>query len=90
MIIAKYVLNPDGTVPWFVSNGGYFPDIREGLSPQDWMLVGVVDPASGLTGFTDVDALTEYLISIGGNTWTDIDGEPIDIAAQSAHMWSLL
>jgi hypothetical protein len=90
MIIATYVLNPDGTVPWFVADGGYFPDTREGSSPQDWMLVGVVDPASGLTGFADVDALTAYLVSIGGSDWTDIDGEPVDVAAQAAFVWGLL
>jgi len=90
MIIATYVLNPDGTVPWFVNDGGYFPDTREGSSPQDWTLVGVVDPASGLTGFADVDALADYLLSIGGNDWTDIDGEPVDVPAQAAHVWGLL
>jgi hypothetical protein len=90
MIIATYVLNPDGTVPWFVADGGYFPDTREGSSPQDWMLVGVVDPASGLTGFADVDALTAYLVSIGGNDWTDIDGEPVDVPAQASFVWGLL
>ena len=89
MIIAKYVLNPDGTVPWFVTEGGYFPDTREGTSPQDWTLVGVVDPASMMTGFADVEELTAYLVSIGGNTWTDIDGEPVDVAAQASHLWSL-
>jgi len=89
MIIAKYVLNPDGTVPWFVTEGGYFPDTREGTSPQDWTLVGVVDPASMMTGFADVEELTAYLISIGGNTWTDTDGEPVDVAAQASHLWSL-
>lgn len=90
MIIATYVLNPDGTVPWFVADGGYFPDTREGSSPQDWTLVGVVDPDSGLTGFADVDALTDYLLSIGANDWTDIDGEPVDVPAQAAHVWGLL
>jgi len=90
MIIAKYVLNPDGTVPWFVVDGGYFPDTREGTSPQDWTLVGVVDPASMMTGFADVAELTAYLVSIGGDTWTDIDGEPVDVAAQAGHLWGLL
>ena len=90
MIIATYVLNPDGTVPWFVNDGGYFPDTREGSSPQDWTMVGVVDPASGLTGFADVDALASYVVSIRDNDWTDIDGEPVNVTAQAAHVWSLL
>lgn len=89
MIIATYVLNPDGTVPWFVVNGGHFPDTRVGSSPQDWMLVGVVDPASGLTGFADVDALTAYLVSIGGIDWTDMEGHPVDIAQEAARMWAM-
>lgn len=85
--IAKYVLNPDGTVPWFVTDGGYFPDSRVGDSPQDWTLVGIVDGASGLEGFADVDALVAYLESIGGLEWTDMEGEPTDLFSQATFLW---
>ena len=85
--VAKYVLNPDGTVPWFVIDGGYFPDSREGASPQDWTLVGIVDEASGIEGFADVDALVAYLESIGGLEWTDMEGEPVDLDAQAIDFW---
>lgn len=53
MKVTTYTLNADGTIPDFVDNGGYFPDSREGDSPQDWTLVGVcTDDAPG-------DAMTE-------------------------------
>ena len=53
MKVTTYTLNADGTIPDFVDNGGYFPDSREGDSPQDWTLVGVcADDAPG-------DAMTE-------------------------------
>ena len=53
MKVTTYTLNADGTIPGFVTNGGYFPDARVGDSPQDWTLVGVcTDDAPG-------DAMTE-------------------------------
>ena len=53
MKVTTYTLNADGTISEFVDNGGYFPDSREGDSPQDWTLVGVcTDDAPG-------DAMTE-------------------------------
>ena len=53
MKVTTDTLNADGTIPDFVDNGGYFPDSRDGDSPQDWTLVGVcTDDAPG-------DAMTE-------------------------------
>lgn len=78
MKIITYSLNEDGTIPDFIVDGGYFPIPRDAASPQDLTLLGIaVDDAPGPV-ITDVYA---YLVSIGGESWTNIDGEPIDLVA---------
>lgn len=88
MQIATYVLNLDGTVPDFVIDGGYFAASSVAASPQDWTLVGVVDD-SVQSAFATVDDLTEYLATISGGEWTDMEGHPVDIAQEAARMWAL-
>lgn len=87
-MISTYVLDPDGTVPSFVTNGGYFADARVGDSPQDWTLVGVVTADAPGEPFVDAAALEDYLVSIGGESWLDDEGEPVDLVAQAAWMWA--
>lgn len=88
MQIATYHLNLDGTVPDFVIDGGYFAASSHGSSPQDWTLVGVVDD-SVQSAFATVDDLTEYLATIGGGEWVNMEGQPVDIAQESARMWAM-
>ena len=88
MQIATYVLNLDGTVPDFVIDGGYFAASSVGASPQDWTLVGVVDD-SVQSAFATVDDLTEYLATISGGEWVDIEGHPVDVAQEAARMWAM-
>lgn len=88
MQIATYILNLDGTVPDFVIDGGYFAANRVAQSPQDWTLVGVVDD-SVQSAFATVDDLTEYLATISGGEWVDMEGHPVDIAQEAARMWAL-
>lgn len=87
-MISVYRLNPDGTVPDFVIDGGYFPHKVEGSAPQDWDLLGITTEEAPGTPFSDVDALEAYLISIGGESWTDFDGAPVDLVAQASWLWS--
>lgn len=87
-MISVYRLNSDGTVPDYVIDGGYFPHSAEGPAPQDWDLLGVTTEEAPGTPFADVDALEAYLVSIGGESWTNPDGSPVDLAAQAAVMWS--
>lgn len=87
-MISVYRLNADGTVPGYVIDGGYFAHGAEGAAPQDWDLVGVTTAEAPGTPFADVAALQSYLVSIGGESWTDPDGEPLDLAAQAAAMWA--
>lgn len=85
MKIITYVLNENGTIPDYVIDGGYFPDAKDGLSPQDWTLVGVATDEAPDDSFIDVAALEEYLASIGGESWTDLEGNSVNLsdAAQS-------
>lgn len=82
--IITYTLDADGTVPAYVLNGGYFATPSGQPSPQDWTLVGVATDAAPGEGFADADAIEAYLVSIGGESWTDPDGVPVDLAAEAA------
>lgn len=86
MKIAKYVLNDDGTVPEYVVDGGYFAVANDNVSPQDVTLVGVVDDDAPISAITD---LHSYLISIGAESWVNLDGTPFDIDAAVAFMRAL-
>jgi len=72
MKVTTYTLNADGTIPEFVDNGGYFPDSREGDSPQDWTLVGVcTDDAPG-------DAMTEAQLVTYVEGFSPVFTDPTD------------
>lgn len=88
--VITYTLEADGTVPTYIIDGGYFPTGSGNQSPQDWLLVGVaLDDAPG-DGFADATAIESYLVSIGGQSWTDPYGQPLDLATQAASMWHRL
>jgi len=87
--IIKYVLNEDGTVPEYVINGGYLADATGGLSPQDWTLVGLAtDDAPGEVISSREDLMT-YIISLGGETWVDPQGNPVNLDALADFIWTL-
>lgn len=88
-MISVYRLSTDGTVPAFVIDGGYFPHTVEGTPPQDLALVGVTTAEAPGTPFADAAALAAYLVSIGGEAWTDLDGNPMDLAAAADAVWAL-
>ena len=87
MKVTTYILNADGTVPDFVDDGGYFPDNRDGDSPQDWTLVGVcIDDAPG-NAMTEAELVTyvEGFMPV----FTDIeDGTETPAADFVAAWWS--
>lgn len=85
--IITYTLEADGTVPVYILDGGYFPTPNDNPSPQDWTLVGVSTDAAPGQGFFDAAAIEAHLVSIGGESWTNPDGSPVDLAALAAVMW---
>ena len=56
----KYVLTPEGTIPEYVTDGGYFAWANGGTSPQDLDLVGVANDSATETGFANEAALLAY------------------------------
>lgn len=90
MKVIVYNLNEDGTIPEYVIDGGYFSHANENPSPQDWDLVGVAEDDSPGTTISDQAALKTYLISIGGDSWTDEDGNPINLDDAVAGFWAKL
>lgn len=56
----KYVLTPEGTIPEYVTDGGYFGWANGGTSPQDLDLVGVANDSATETSFVNEAALLSY------------------------------
>lgn len=87
--IIKYTLNQDGTIPDYVINGGYLADPRTGPSPQDWTLVGLAtDDAPGEVILSRED-LMSYIIDLGGESWTDPLGNPVNLESLTDFIWTL-
>ena len=60
MKMIKYVLTPEGTIPEYVTDGGYFAWANGGTSPQDLDLVGVANDSASETSFANEAALLTY------------------------------
>lgn len=89
MILATYVLNSDGSVPEFVFDGGYFPYPNENDWPSDLTLVGWVRDDAAPNLISPIDDLSQYLISIGAESWRDEDGVAFDIPRAVSYINSL-
>lgn len=87
MKIATYFLNPDGTIPDFVIDGGYFAAPNDLPSPQDWTLVGVVAADAPVDTFASLADFITYLEGIGAASWVDDDGAAFDYASAATAMW---
>ena len=61
MKLIVYTLNTDGTIPSYVTDGGYLSWSNGGTSPQDWDLVGVATDDAEQTGFVNEAALLAYV-----------------------------
>jgi hypothetical protein len=58
MKLIIYTLNVDGTIPDYIIDGGYLPYYNNGISPQDYDLVGVAADSAEQIGFlTELDLL---------------------------------
>lgn len=82
--VILYTLNQDGTIPDYVSNGGYFPIENVLSSPQDYNLLGICEenistdnlPENCIKVFSGRDDLEEYIDSITPDQVLEIvDGE---------------
>lgn len=60
MKLIVYTLTPEGTVPEYITDGGYLPSNNGGTSPQDLDLVGVATDEALQDGFADEASLLAY------------------------------
>jgi len=60
MKLIKYTLNTNGTIPEYITDGGYLAVANAGASPKDWDLVGVANSDAPQTGFANKAALLAY------------------------------
>jgi hypothetical protein len=90
MKLIVYTLEADGTVPVYVTDGGYWAWENGGTSPQDLDLVGVAIDEAPQEGFADEGALISY-----GNSknfaYTDSrTGELISVESMADNLWAKL
>lgn len=60
MKLVIYTLNPDGTIPEYIIDGGHLPWSNNHPSPQDLDLVGVATDEAPQTGFVSEEDLLTY------------------------------
>ena len=61
MKLIKYTLTPEGTIPEYVTDGGYLHLDNNNAWPQNLDLVGVANDDAPQEGFADKEALLNYL-----------------------------
>ena len=61
MKLIKYTLNSDGTIPSYVTDGGYLAVANANSSPQDLDLIGVANDDAPQEGFANEAALLSYV-----------------------------
>jgi hypothetical protein len=90
MKLIKYTLNTDGTVPEYITDGGYFAVANGGPSPKDWDLVGVANDDAPQTGFTNEAALLAYAQEKNFVFKEPITEEVIPLETVVSSIWSKL
>ena len=92
--IIKYTLEANGTIPGYISDGGYYPKANSNSSPQDWDLIGETTDGSDETGLGELAnkaAIKSYLDSYTGD-WTERNdaGEEVafDQDAAATALWA--
>jgi hypothetical protein len=90
MKLIKYTLNADGTIPDYVTDGGYLAAVNASASPQDLDLVGVATDAAPQTGFVNEAALLAYCQEKNFEFKDPITEEVIPLETVVSSIWSKL
>ena len=61
MKLIKYTLTAEGTIPSYVTDGGYLAVANTNSSPQDWDLIGVANDDAPQTGYANEAELIAYV-----------------------------
>ena len=90
MKLIKYTLTPQGTIPEYVTDGGYFAVANGGASPQDLDLVGVANDVAPQVGFANEAALLAYAQEKNFEFKDPITEEVIPLETVVSTIWSKL
>ncbi len=90
MKIIIYTLNPNGTIPDYVIDGGYLFWGNGGFSPQDYDLVGIATDEAEQTGFANESALLAYANEKGLESRNPITKEIDPIENVITFIWNKL
>jgi hypothetical protein len=90
MKLIKYTLNTNGTIPDYVTDGGYFAVPNGGVSPKDWDLVGVANDDAPQTGFANEAALLAYAQEKNLSFKHPVTEEVIPLETVVSSIWSKL
>lgn len=90
MKLIKYTLNANGTIPEYVTDGGYFAVSNGGTSPKDLTLVGVANDDAPQTGFVNEAALLTYAQEKNIEFKDPITEEVIPLETVVSSIWSKL
>ena len=96
--IIKYNLTADGTIPTYISDGGYYPKPNGGSSPQDWDMIGATVDGSSEVGLGELASEADVKTYLDSYTslWTDRDESssdpnvtiPFNQTAAATYIWS--
>jgi hypothetical protein len=90
MKLIKYTLNADGTIPDYVTDGGYLAAANGSASPQDLDLIGVATDAAPQTAIASEAALLAYCQSKNFEFKDPITEEVIPLETVVSTIWSKL
>jgi len=90
MKLVIYNLNADGTIPEYITDGGYLATSNSNPSPQDLDLVGVAIDAAPQSGFANEVALLAYAQEKNFTFKDPITEEVIPLETVVSSIWSKL
>jgi hypothetical protein len=90
MKLIVYTLNPDGSIPDYVIDGGCLVWANGGVSPQDYDLVGIAKDEAEQIGFVNEAALLAYANEKGLESRNPITKEIDPIENAVTFIWNKL
>lgn len=91
MKLVIYTLNADGTIPNYITDGGYLASANNNPSPQDYDLVGVASDDAPQAAIASEAALLAYCQSKNfGDFINPITEEVTPLTTVVSYIWSKL
>ena len=90
MKLITYTLTVDGTIPYYVTDGGYLYSPNNNPFLQNFDLVGVATDEAPREGFDNAAALLAYATDKGLEYRTHITDEIIPLENVVADLWAKL